>query len=354
MQTQRDHTHGILSRTILLLLLAASATLVVACSDLTSGASTANSRPVTCPVPIPSLIPAPWIPEQTGTVIGIDPDTENECLVVYRYNVTGDGQGPLGAVVFDPQVPGNQISDLMTYRLLPWINHSYSITNTPSGSPMWLLGTIGEKAAESRVYDANGDGKGDELGIVGTDAAGNKTTLSLYRWINRDEGYRLIGYFHGGARVEIVDGPPLNTATQVYTGTVRTVRTVDRLYDRSGLALVYQYERNEQADRFEFRASWYAYVDGQPAKTCYFPEGASLNYYTTMRRPVFELRVISEDDQAGTATVCAGTWELSPNTWRRYWAYVQLDKQRATKPTECDQWIVQRELIDPARISCNP
>jgi hypothetical protein len=354
MQTQHDHNRGILTRTALLLVAAALAMLAAACTDIPAGPAATSSRVKTCPVPIPSLIPAPWKAEATGTVIDVDPDGEEECLVVYRYNVTGDAQGPLGAIVFDPQVSGNQVSDLMTYRLLPWINHSYAITNTPSGSLPGLLGTLGEKDVEPRVYDTNGDGKGDELGLVGTDAAGNRTTLSLYRWINRDEGYRLIGYFHGNARVEIPGGPILNTDTMIYSGAVRTVRTVDRLYDRSGLSVIYQYDRNDQTGRFDFRASSLAFVDGRPEKMCYYPEGQTLAYYNGLGRPVFDLRVISEDDRSGTATVCAGSWELSPNAWRSYWAFVQLEKRRATNPSECDTWVVLRELIEPGRISCNP
>ncbi len=354
MLSQRDHIRTPLTRLAVLLAVLAFASLLVACSDLQPGSNTANSRTTTCPVPTPQLLPAPWKPEPPGTLISVDGDSDQECLVIYRYNVTGDKQGPLGAVVFDPQVPGKNVSDLMTYRLLPWINHSYVITSTPPGSRPGLLGTIGEKEAQPRVYDANGDGKGDELGLVGTDAAGNKTTLSLYRWVNRDEGYRLIGYFHGNARVEIADGPQQNNDTGVYTGTVRSVRTVDRLYDRSGLAVVYQYDRKEDGSRFDFRASWLAYVDGRPANTCYFPEGQTLNYYNDLGRPVFDLRVISEDDRNGQATVCAGSWDISPNTWRSYWAFVQLEKRGATNPSECAQWVVMREIIEAGRISCNP
>lgn len=354
MLSQRDHVRSAPARLVLLLAMLAVASLIVACSDLTSSGQTAKPRAATCPVPTPNLMPAPWKPEPSGTIISADGDSDQECLVIYRYNVTGDKQGPLGAVVFDPQVPGKNMSDLITYRLLPWINHSYVISSTTPGSLPGLLGTIGDVGAEPRVYDTNGDGIGDELGLVGTDAAGNKTTMSLYRWINRDEGYRLIGYFHGNVRIEIPDGPVLNADTRVYSGTVRSVRTVDSLYDRSGLSLVYQYDRRQDGSQFDFRASWLAYVDGRPANTCYFPEGQTLNYYNELGRPVFDLRLISEDDQTGKATVCAGSWDISPTTWRSYWAFVQLEKRRATKPSECDQWVVQRELIEAGRITCNP
>jgi len=74
---------------------------------------------------------------------------------------------------------------------------------------------------------------------VGTDAAGNATTLSLYRWANPADGYYLVGYFHGNYQVQIADSPVLQEGAKVYSGTVRTVNAINDLYDRSALAMVY-------------------------------------------------------------------------------------------------------------------
>ena len=133
------------------------------------------SYPITWPLPRAHTEPDP---NELGAgrrrrLTNVDGDSDYECLVIYRYNVTGD-LGPLGGVVFDPQItPGNEsVSGLVTYRLLPWINNSYTITSTVPGSYAGYLGTLGERSASVRIYDINGDGKGEELGIVGTDAAG--------------------------------------------------------------------------------------------------------------------------------------------------------------------------------------
>jgi len=167
-------------------------------------------------------------PTGSGTLISIDGDDEQECLVIYRYNVTGDNSGPLGGVIFDPQV-GRIASP--TSPPTAFCLDQQALRDHRHGARLAARqpGRTRREATEVRLYDTDGNGQTDELAIVGTDLAGTRTYLSIYRWQGASEGYRLLGYFHGNARVEIVDGPALNPDTRVYGGPVRTVRAVDRL-----------------------------------------------------------------------------------------------------------------------------
>lgn len=352
--TDRGTMLHTLRRVAVLASLALVTLCAAACRSDSTATTTAPAGGSACSAPSPSVIPDAWRPEGKGVMISIDGDDELECLIIYRYNVTGDSSGPLGGVIFDPQTGSDRLSNLATYRLLPWLNTSYSITATVPGSQPGYLGTLGEKSAEVRLYDSNGDGKADELAIVGADLAGNRTYLSLYRWQNASEGYRLLGYFHGSARVEIVDPPLRNADTKIYSGAIKAVRAVDRLYDRSGLGMIYQFDRREDGTRFDYRANWIEFADGRPASMCLYPEGQALSFYNALNRPVFELRLYSEDERSRRAAVCAGSWEISATQWRRYWAILELERKPAASVTACDTWVVTREVIEPGRISCNP
>lgn len=352
--TMSSQKRLILWRVAVLASVLLAALFVAACNTERTTTSTATAIGSTCSAPNPSVIPDAWRPEGKGVMISIDGDDDLECLIIYRYNITGDSSGPLGGVIFDPQTGADRLSNLATYRLLPWLNSSYTITGTVPGSQPGYLGILGEKSAEVRLYDGNGDGKADELGIVGADLAGTRTYLSLYRWQGASEGYRLLGYVHGNARVETVSPPMLNPDTKIYSGVAKALRAVDRLYDRSGLAMVYQYDRSDDGSRFVYRSNWIEFADGRPANTCLYPEGQVLSFYNNLNRPVFELRLFTEDDRSRSATVCAGSWEVTATQFRRYWTLVELEKQPAASVGACDAWVVKRELIEPGRISCNP
>lgn len=327
---------------LVLLLGAAACTLIPATTTQVSGILSP------CPVPTPNLLPTAWQPVG-GTFINVDGDEDLECLVTYRYNISDSGQAQLGGVVFDAQASAEQPSNLVSYSLLPWTNSPFNAGSPVPGSSANGTGYLGDKTAEVRLYDTGTDGKPDELGILGTDASGNNsTTFSLYRW--NGDGYRLIGYFHGDARVEIVDPPPFITATNYYRGAVTTVRTFDRLNDRSGLAVVKQYDRKGQT--YEYRSNWVDFSNGRPAQTCYFPEGQTLIYYHDRGRAVFDLRLASEDDTTRHATVCAGVWELFSGQWRRYVATVELEKTPASAVGACDQWAVLYTQTQPGWTTC--
>ncbi len=140
-----------------------------------------------CPIPTPNARPSGWLPQGTtavpnrGIMMNADNDGEFECVIIYRYNVTGENQGVMGGVVLDPQPSTAHQAEMAVYRLLPWVNRPYVVTSTIPGSPPGYLGILGEKDHDVRLYDIDADGDADELGIVGSDLAGNKTNLSLYR-----------------------------------------------------------------------------------------------------------------------------------------------------------------------------
>jgi len=343
-------------RFLTLLLFLFGAAWIVACSTVQVSKAPSGGFGGGCPVPNPSLLPSPWLPVGDGTFINVDGDDDLECLVIYRYNVTGKDQGPLGGVVFDPQIGANGVKNLISYRLLPRTASTYAITDTLPGSLPGYLGTLGEKSADIRQYDTNGDGKPDELGIVGSDAADNKTTLSLYRWTNAADGYQLLGYFHGSYSVKIVDGPTYITTTQIYSGAVQTVQTRDLRYDRSGLVNMWQFTRNppESPLAFSYRSNAVEFADGRPPQTCYYPEGQTLLYYQNLGRQVYDVRLFREDDQSGQATVCAGTWRWTPGQWRQDVTIVDLQRKGTKNSLGCDEWEVVTEHIQTNRIDCQP
>jgi hypothetical protein len=314
-------------------------------------------------VPTPNLFPAVWKPFNPGTLISIDhdpedmdadPDKELECLIIYRHSADGVS-GPLGGIVFEPRPSQSGGGDLVSARLLPWINSSYSITATLPGSFPGYLGTLGEKRVDVRVYETTGDSEPDELALLGLDYTDNYTTLSLYRWLNRSDGYQLLGYFHGNTMVEIVDAIPRLGESIFYTGTVRTIRTHDRIYDRSDLRMVYQYDRKADGSGFEYRSNWVNFAPGAPI-ACLYPEARALEYFKQQGRPVFDLRLYAENSNPGQATVCAGNWEmLSATDWRRHISMLTLKKVAKTDVNACDEWIVDgSERILPGRLTCDP
>ena len=120
--------------------------------------------------------------------------------------------------------------------------------------------------------------------------------------------------------------PVYSDATKLYSGFVKSVRAKDMLYERSGLAVMNQYDRNADNRTFTFRSNWFVFANGKPAQTCYFPEGQTLVNANNLQRPVFDLRLFSEDDMSGKATVCAGWWDLTANSAHRYWSLIDMQK----------------------------
>lgn len=340
----------------LLVCLALAALALAACSPNEPTGSQTGGLGAACPVPSPNLLPLAWQPIGNGTLISIDGDADNECLIPYRYSIANNS-GPLGAVVYDPQLGSGGSANLIAYPLLPWSNRSYNITDTVPGSLPGKLGPLGDKSLDIRLYDSDDNGTYEELGIVGADAASVYTTLSLFRWAGQGEGYRLLGYFHGNSRVQIMDPPRRISDTLRYNGLINTVRSFDRFFDRNNLAMVYQYERTANADgpTFVYRSNWLEFADGWPSHRCLYPEGQTLIYYAERgNRPVFDLKVYSEDDRNGRAVVCAGTWDVTPTQWRRYVALVNLEKKPKSAIDGCDEWVVRGEQIIDGKFSCTP
>lgn len=347
--------HGGLRLLLIICLLAGA----VACTaDVTPTPAAPGGVGSPCPVPQPRIMPEPWLAEPNGTYINADQDEDLECLVIYRYNVA-DGRGPLGGIVFDPQptpgVPGNLIS----YRLLPRINTGYTQGTGISGAWPGPLGSLGQSTAKARLYDANNDGRAEELGIVGANAQGDITTLSIFRWAGQAEGYRLLGYFHAESSVEIASAITPRTEPLGYNGLIERVVTNEPLHDRSGLRRRFEYRRqgSELSSTFYQRTNWLDFEFGKPASTCYFPEGEVLRQYfydVAPIRPVYDLAVRSEDAASGRATVCVGYWESTAETAARRIANVDMEREQQTSPARCEAWAVRAANVDPTRTSCSP
>ena len=76
--------------------------------------------------------------------------------------------------------------------------------------------------------------------------------------------------------------------------------------------------------------------------------------YSDAKHQVFDLRLYNEDDRGRRANVCVGYWELQQNQWRRYSAFVEMEKRATTSVGVCDEWVIVREQIEAGRNSCAP
>jgi len=207
-----------------------------------------------------------------------DDDSEQERLVIYRYDAASAGDvssSLIGAVIFDsqvnrvPQEPSTESpyrpAFVVPYKLLPDIY-------TEKGQ-----GYLGEASASVvSVPGGSNPCEGREIVVTGT-ATGNGNPsapnfLSIFRWEGEKVGYAGV-HFTGDARIQIA--PHDSSAVTGFT-------TYDRLNDRSALCAAQPYVRPvpEGGDPLntplEFRAQGLNFtIDfcyGMPADP-YYPEG---------------------------------------------------------------------------------
>jgi hypothetical protein len=141
------------------------------------------------------VIPAEWTIQYMQR-LNIDHDSEEEWLLIYRYDKAARGfGGPLGAVIYDPQ-PDRSPANLATptaYRPSSYI--PYHLEPRHGGK-----GYVGERAGSGavswsrivQVYDVQGDGR-DELVLQGYSGYTDfPTSLAIFEWVDKAQGYRLM------------------------------------------------------------------------------------------------------------------------------------------------------------------
>ncbi|MFQ5859663.1 MAG: hypothetical protein ACE5LU_29045 [Anaerolineae bacterium] len=138
----------------------------------------------------PQLLPDTWSLQHVET-LNIDGDSEKECLAVYQYNAgNGPYGGPLGGVVYDPQ-PDRDPHNMETpipYRPAAYV--PYHLLPREDGKG-FLSERTGDWSQMIQVYDADGDTV-NELVFRGYSGYGFFTYLSIFKWQNKQAGFRLM------------------------------------------------------------------------------------------------------------------------------------------------------------------
>ena len=168
------------------------------------------------------ILPAEWVAVENWTTISIDADSENEYLLFYTYDAseTADGnptRGPIGAVIYDSQTPasvppsaadaGPPAPWLQPYALMPsyWRGAGDGFVAPPLAErpnafpvkrvlPEEIVNTYSEIGASPQNSEAiatpTAPSDNDELVVFGgSSVIGGVTHISVFWWINSQEGY---------------------------------------------------------------------------------------------------------------------------------------------------------------------
>ena len=227
------------------------------------------------PLDLREILPKNWQLQRLEK-INIDGDEGSEWLLLYRYT-SMPGQ-PWGGVIYDTQVdisPGRpwiaipyRPAFLVPYKLLPDL------------APGKGQGYLGEKDCDFTLYDTDKNGKGGELAIWGYTygkECSTPTQLALFRWENKETGYRLTGYFYGDGGIETE--PAQGKGTKIEKVTVRT-----GLHDRNEFCLKSVYQRKEDGSYELVEGPALAFLSEEIPKQPPYPEAAVLAYHLSLRK----------------------------------------------------------------------
>jgi hypothetical protein len=202
-----------------LLLLAGLLLLLAACRNQPSGQPSEI---------LATYLPEDWVALSEGNdvkgfqEVNIDGDDDREWLYLFHYDGQGDANGPIGGIIYDAQQDVNSqqpTAFFVSYRLLPdWREgkgQGYLGETTVTWSPAWIDPDIVDKPA-------------NELVVTGLSAGNLPTRLSLFRWLNVEQGYG-VSHFVGNA------GILLGPSGRSENGLIGDVTTFNRLNDRSRL-----------------------------------------------------------------------------------------------------------------------
>ncbi len=235
-------------------------------------------KPIDTPTPTPTalldqikikeVIPSTWQPQELREV-DLDDDDEEEWLLIYHQ--TSVPNRPLGGVIYDvhdasPIQPHLKLPPayLVPYRLLPDLE------------PGKGQGYLGETGYGIETYDTDGDGKQDELVILGYSREPNPTQVAFFRWENEEVGYKLTAYFYGDGGVEAVRPRDGNR------GRIETVIVKEELHERSWICQKTVYLRKKDDVTYEqVSGPILDFTYGVPSRP-FYPEAAVLAYYLAL------------------------------------------------------------------------
>lgn len=264
----------------------------------------ADSADVECPQfadAFPQLLPDTWSLRKVES-ISIDDDDESECLAVYEYNSGGGAfGGPLGGVVYDPQPDRNPQNMEVPAPYRPAAYVPYHLLPREDGKG-FLSERVGDWGQMIQVYDANDIGD-RELVLQGFGGYGFPSYLSIFQWVDKQAGYRLLtspvgdemvgGPLFGNAGIDIdretlTDEQGNEIKGAITKVTVKTRPTRPFWYFRSQLCHAEIYRWNDDRTQLVQDDYYLTFCFGRPAgaeprKTEYdlwYPEEALLAYYT--------------------------------------------------------------------------
>lgn len=293
----------------------------------------------------PQLLPDTWTLQRVQS-INIDGDNEKECLAVYQYNAGGGAfGGPLGGVVYDPQPDRDATKNLATpipYRPAAYI--PYHLLPREDGKG-FLSERTGDWAQMIQVYDANGD-TFNELVFLGFSGYGFPAYLSVFKWQDRQAGYRLMtspvpgetigGPLWGDAGVTIKRETRTDEGgNQTETGPIEKVTVKTRpsqpfWYFRSQLCYAKIYRWNAARTFLEQQDYYLTFCFGRPNNVetrrddyfLWYPEEALLAWYEDgeVREISIPAYPVGDTLQAvvtlrqGSRQQWLATWKLRENT----------------------------------------
>lgn len=292
----------------------------------------------------PQLLPDTWTLQHVES-INIDGDGEKECLAIYQYNA-GNGAfgGPLGGVVYDPQ-PDRDPRNMATsvpYRPAAYV--PYHLLPREDGKG-FLSERTGDWSQMIHVFDADGD-TFNELVIQGFSGYGFPTYLSIFKWQNKETGFRLMtspvpgdtvgGALWGEAGVEIKRATRTDEeGNEVETGPIQKVLVKTRpsepfWYFRSQLCYAKVYRWNTAKTILEQQDYYLTFCFGRPdgvqtrqdEYALWYPEEALLAWYEDgeikeieiPRHPVGDTLQATVTLRQNSQQRWLATWKLRENT----------------------------------------
>lgn len=222
------------------------------------------------PIDIKEVIPSTWKPAELRK-IDLDNDDEEEWLLIYRQ--TSVPGGPLGGVIYDPQVDASPLQPRLKLSYRPAYLVPYRLL--PDLGPGKGQGYLGETGYRIETYDTDGDEKQDELVILGYSREG-PTQMAFFRWENKEAGYELTAHFHGdggvtAARPREDDGGPIEAVT-----------VKEKKHDRSQMCQKTVYRRKKGAFTYEkVQGPVLDFTYGPPSQP-FYPEAVVLAYYLAL------------------------------------------------------------------------
>lgn len=328
------------------------------------------------PDAFPQLLPDSWVFRAVLT-INVDGDAANECLVLYQYDAGSgpDGNGPVGAVVYDPQpdIDPLHLQRNVPWRPATWVPYHLYPRENGQGFLSERQGGGGGWPSMVETYDVDGR-DGEELVFHGYSGYNFPTYLSIFRWEGPEVGYRPLidappeevfgGTLYGEAGVFITRESHTDDEGNVVYGPIERVVVMERptepfWYFRSLFCHAHVYRWNWQVGFLVYQNDYYlTYCFGRPNDLptgedryyVWYPEQAIMAHYH--EGEVKEIRLTppySVDERQGAVVVLRQNslqkWEAQAQ-WQQRW---NTSEGSTSKVADMTFWNLERvgEPYDP-------